>query len=151
MKINFKKTRCLTVLLGLIMLLSVVLASCVNLDKVPEVEPEDIPTVSLGGDASGDDEIPTEDGHTEAPKVVDVVNVEPYTVAISGTCEEGATIVVTGGKETVETTANGTYFIIETDLIYEKNLNYLKCYQHRLIYSLQIYPINHIVDLAYLN
>ncbi len=121
MNINLKRTRRLTALLGLLMLLSVVLASCVDLDEVPEVSPGDIPTASDISDNSGD-ELSTPDGCTEAPQVAKIVNIDPYTVAISGTCEEGAKIMVSGGKEYVETTANGTYFIIETELLYQKNL-----------------------------
>ncbi len=122
MKVNFKTTRRITMLLGLLMLLAVTLAACVNLEEVPEVAPGDLPTTSGAIGDNSNEEIPTPEGHTEAPKVVDIVNIDPYTVAISGTCEEGATISVAGGKETVETTANGTYFIIETELKYQLNL-----------------------------
>lgn len=123
MKINVKRIRRTALLLGVLMLLSVVFAACANLDNVPEVNPNEI--LGDNSDCAGDestDELVTPEGATDAPVVADVVNIAPYTVAISGTCEAGATIRVTGGETEVETVANGGYFIIETDLIHQNNL-----------------------------
>lgn len=123
MKINVKKIRRMAMLLGLLMMLSVVLAACVNLDEVSEVDRDDVlGDTSFADDNSSEVELSTPEGATDAPVVTDIVNIAPYTVAISGTCEDGATIRVTGGEEDVETVANGGYFIIEADLIYQNNL-----------------------------
>ncbi len=123
MKINVKKIRRMALMLSLLMVFTVVLAACPNLDEVPEVDPEDVLGDTSGlGNESSDVELITPDGATDAPVVTDIVNIAPYTVAISGTCEAGATIRVSGGEEDVETVANGTYFIIEADLLYKKNL-----------------------------
>ena len=123
MKINVIKIRRTALLLALLMLLSVALAACVNLDEVPEVNPKEaLGTTSGATGETSEDELITPDGATDAPVVSTIVNITPSTVALSGTCEAGATIRVSGGKEDVETTANGTYFIIETELTYQKNL-----------------------------
>lgn len=122
MKINVKNTRRVAFLLGLLMLLSTVLAACVNLDEVPEVDPGEIlGDTSIGESIATEDEIPTPEGATAAPVNVKVVNVTPSTVAISGNCEPNAVIRVTGGAKEVETVANGNYFVIQVDILYAVN------------------------------
>ncbi len=121
--INVRKIRRMAMLLALLMMMSTLLAACVNLDEIPEIDPNDILGDTSFGDAvATEDEIPTPEGATAAPVNVSVINVAPYTVAISGNCEKGATIRVEGGAEPVETIANGEYFIIQTDIIYADNL-----------------------------
>ncbi len=108
-------------LMLLVLLLSVILAACVNTNDGIDIidnmsldlsKEESVADVSV-------DEISTPDGYTEAPVVKQVVNIAPSTVAICGECEENAVIFVSGGVEDVSTTANGTYFVIEVDLKYE--------------------------------
>lgn len=122
MKLNVKKTRHITLVLGLLMMLAVVLAGCVNLEDVPEI---------IGGSYAAeaseevshdesDVNISAVEGQTEAPVITDVVNIGPTKVAIYGTCAENATIRVTGGVEDAETQAHGTYYIIEVD-IFDRN------------------------------
>lgn len=118
MNINVMKIRRIAILLGLVMMLAVVCASCVNLDDVAEVNPREA-LEDESGDASdtGDDEIVVPDGATNPPQNIEMVNTAPLTVAISGTCEKDAIIRVKnkiGGIET-ETRANGEYFIIKVD------------------------------------
>lgn len=121
------KTNRIALLLCMVMMLSVVLAACVNTDNVEDIMDASIVdnNVSDTGDVSGDESIPTEEGHTEAPKVVKTVHLDIDTVAISGTCENGSTIRVEGGVEDVETVANGEYFIIQVDLARKQNLLYI--------------------------
>ncbi|MBR6562437.1 MAG: hypothetical protein IKK70_00685 [Clostridia bacterium] len=117
MKVNAKKTRRLAVLLGLVMMLSVVLAACVNTDNVPEILDSSREIVSGGEIVSESSEVlETPEGATEAPVVAGVVNIEPTKVAVYGTCEENATIRVTGGETDVEIKAHGTYFVAEVDI-----------------------------------
>lgn len=117
MKVNLNKTRRVAMLLGLIMVLGVLLAACVNTEDVPEI----LDQSNLGGESSvyvetSEDDISTPEGYTEAPVVSNVVNIEPTKVAVYGTCEENATIRVSGGIEDSETLAHGTYYIIEVDI-----------------------------------
>ncbi len=124
MKINLKNTRRMTILLAMLMLLSVVLASCVNTDNVPEV----IGTSFEPGETSHEEEdtsveeVSTPEGYTAIPVVKDIVNITPTKIAVSGTCEEGATVYISGGAEDVSTKSKDGYFIIETDILYENNL-----------------------------
>lgn len=119
---NVKKTRRVFLMLGLVMMLSVVLAACVNTENVSEIIDsefsEDPETSEIIDDTS---EIETPDGYTPAPKNVTAVNISPDTVAVSGTCEVGATITVTGGVEEVTAVSRDGYFIAEVQLPYEKN------------------------------
>lgn len=117
MNINVKKFRRIAILLGLVMMLAVVCASCVNLDEVEEVNPRD----TLSNDSAevsdtSDEEISVPEGTTKPPVIDKVVYTSPQTVAISGSCEESAIIRVTGGLAPAETIAHGTYFIIKVDL-----------------------------------
>ena len=117
MNINVKKIRRMALLLGLVMMLAVVCASCVNLDNVDEVNPKS----ALGDDSDvnidvSDESIVVPEGATNPPEISKVVSITPDTIAISGTCAENAAITVTGGKEDAHTVANGEYFIIKVDL-----------------------------------
>ncbi len=123
MKINVNKIRRMAFLLGLVMLLSVVCASCVNLDDVAEVNPRS----ALENDSDdnvdvSDDKIEIPEGATNVPEIAKVINTAPYSVAVSGTCESGSVIRVTGGKANVETVANGEYFIVKVDLSSKNDL-----------------------------
>ncbi|MBO5870467.1 MAG: hypothetical protein J6Q89_06930 [Clostridia bacterium] len=118
MKFNVNKTRRIALIIGLIMMLTVVLAACVNTENVPEIldaERIENNASEVIVDTSNDD-VSTEDGHTEQPSVAGVVNIKPTTVAVYGTCEENATVRVKGGVEDAETVAHGGYYIIEVDI-----------------------------------
>ncbi len=118
MKVNFSSARRIALLLSLVMMLAAVLAACVDTDSVSEI----IDSGRISNESSetestvSEDEIPTEEGHSDAPAIAGVVNIEPTKVAIYGTCEENAVIRVTGGIEDAETTAHGTYYIVEVDI-----------------------------------
>jgi len=118
MKVNFKSARRIALIIGLVMMLSAVLAACANTENVPEIldtgriDEE----VSENNGNESEESIPTEEGHTDAPSIAGIVNIEPTKVAVYGTCEDGATIRAKGGKEDSETTAHGGYFIIEVDI-----------------------------------
>ncbi len=61
----------------------------------------------------------TEEGYTECPVVTNVINTEPYSVIVAGSCEAGANvkIVNVADEEEVYTTDSiGNYFIIEITL-----------------------------------
>ena len=117
MKVNSKKTRRVAILLGLIMMLAVVLASCVNTDNVPEILDTERPKNEESAIVDTSSEVvETPEGYTDAPVVSGVVNIEPTKVAVYGTCVENATIRVTGGEETAVTKAHGTYYIVEVDI-----------------------------------
>ena len=100
------------------MMLTAVLAACANTENVPEILDSgriNDEESNNGGDES-QESIPTEEGHTDAPSIAGVVNIEPTRVAVYGTCEDGATIRATGGETDAETTAHGGYYIIEVDI-----------------------------------
>ncbi len=124
MKINANKIRRIAMMLGLVMMLAVVLSACVNTDDVPEIMDTSFveDTSEVMDDTSEERDLTTEPGHTDAPIVTNVVNITPNTVAISGTCEEGAVIRVKGGEEEVTTNSRDGYFVIETKLLYKNNL-----------------------------
>ncbi len=124
MKINAKMIRRVAMMLGLVMMMAVVLSACVNTDDVPEIMDTSFvnQTSDVDTDVSEDRDLSTEPGHTDAPVVTDVINITPDTVAISGTCEEGAVIRVTGGAEEVITASTDGYFVIKVDLPYKNNL-----------------------------
>lgn len=117
MKVNVKKTRRITLLIGLVMILSVVLAACVDTTSVPDILDESrIQETSSTVVEVSDDEISTPEGYTEAPVISGAVNIEPTKIAVYGTCEENATIRVTGGETEAETVAHGNYYVIEVDI-----------------------------------
>ncbi len=126
MKINLLKMRRMAIILGLLMMLSVTLAACVNTDDVGEILDTGEILAEVSDDDTSEDDLPCEEGQTKAPYVTDIVHVETMKVAIYGECEENAKIrcEVPGGK-VVETVANGDYYIIEVDLVYEGEINLL--------------------------
>ena len=48
---------------------------------------------------------------TARPKVSSKINTEPDYIAIAGSCEKNARIIVRGGEHDVEFNADGTYFL----------------------------------------
>ncbi len=127
MKINLQTLRSRAIILGLLMLLSVTLAACVNTDDVEEI----LDTGEIGADISDvvsvEDDLPCAEGQTKAPSVSKIIHVETMKVAIFGECEKDATIkCTTPGDKVYETKANGTYYILEVDLVYETENNILK-------------------------
>ncbi len=114
---NLKRTRSISMIIGLVMLLAVMLGACVDtssVDGVLDTSRFDEESSQYIEDVSED--LSTPEGCTDAPNVAGVVNLKPTTVAVYGTCEENATIRVTGGAEDAETTAHGTYYIIEVEI-----------------------------------
>ena len=76
MKVNVKKTRRITLLIGLVMILSVVLAACVDTTSVPDILDESrIQETSSTVVEVSDDEISTPEGYTEAPVISGAVNI----------------------------------------------------------------------------
>ncbi|MBO4452567.1 MAG: hypothetical protein J5793_01400 [Clostridia bacterium] len=108
----------------LVMLLGVtVMTSCVSLSGFEDLEPRDFDLSDESEESREEsDEIPTPDGYTAAPTVIDIINISPYSIAVFGSCEEGATVRIKGAAEDVETTANGTYYIINAELSRSKML-----------------------------
>ena len=118
---NVKRTRSITMLLGLVMLLGVMLGACVNTSDIPELfDNSHFEENSSEYIDESEEELSTPEGCTDAPVVAGVVNIKPTTVAVYGTCEENAVIRATGGKEDAETNAHGGYFIIEVE-IWDRN------------------------------
>lgn len=115
------RTRSITLLLGLVMLLAVVLGACVDTSQVDAwLEQSRMSEESSQHVEESETELSTPEGCTDAPVVKGVVNIEPTVVAVYGTCEENAVIRVSGGKEDAETKAHGTYFIAEVK-IWDRN------------------------------
>ncbi len=123
MKFNVRKSRRVAILLGLVMMLTVVLASCVDLSDVPDFYNDPSFNIEESEEVSvenSDEEISVGENQTPAPTVAGIVNIEPTKVAVYGTCVENANIRVEGGVEVATTQAHGTYYIVEVD-IYDRN------------------------------
>lgn len=119
MKLNVSKIRKVAILLGLVMMFSAVLASCVDLSEVPDFYNDPSFNLEESQEVSkeeSDDDFSVDANTTEVPVVSGIVNIKPTTVAIYGTCEENATIFVNGGLEEATTKAHGTYYVIEVDI-----------------------------------
>lgn len=117
---KFKLVRAL-VLLMVVLVTSTVFAACVDTNQGEDII--DNMSVDLSKEESivdvSDEEISTPEGHTDAPKVSKVINVSPSVVAIFGSCEEGATVKISGGEEEVSVQARGSYFIASVELRFE--------------------------------
>ncbi|MBR6783250.1 MAG: hypothetical protein IKM32_01010 [Clostridia bacterium] len=118
---NLKTTRRVSLLIGLVMVFGVLLAACVDTSSVEDaLDTSKMKTESSEYVEQSEIELSTPEGCTDAPVVSGAVNIKPTTVAVYGTCEENATIRVSGGKEDAETTAHGTYYIVEVE-IWDRN------------------------------
>ncbi len=118
MNMNVKKFRSVVILLALVMMLSVVMTACVNTENVPEIMDTSFvenESVDIGDDSEEVDLTP-DAGQSEAPVVSNVVHIAPTTVAVSGTCEVGATVRVTTTDATFETLSRDGYYVIEVEL-----------------------------------
>ena len=103
------------------MVFGVLLAACVDTSSVEDaLDTSKMKTESSEYVEQSEIELSTPEGCTDAPVVSGAVNIKPTTVAVYGTCEENATIRVSGGKEDAETTAHGTYYIVEVE-IWDRN------------------------------
>lgn len=124
MNTNVKKIRRVPLMLGLLMLLAVVLASCVNVDNIDEIidNSRELFTESSAVIEESKIDISTPEGYTETPVVKSIVNITPNRIAVAGTCEAGAVVTVKGAVNEVSTTAIGDYFVIEAELPYKNNL-----------------------------
>ncbi len=126
MKINLQKMRSRAIILGLLMMLSVTLAACVNTDSVGEILDTGDIIADVSDDNVSEEDLPCAEGQTKAPSVTDIVHLETMKVAIYGECETGATVkCVAPGDKVYETKAHGTYYILEVDLVYESGINLL--------------------------
>lgn len=107
-------------LIAIVALLAIIagsLASCVadvviDLDKVQEISKEEVSDDTSKGYAEPENK----DGHAKAPAITEVINITASRICIAGTCEEGATVTIYGGKEDVEVYSDNGYFIVETEL-----------------------------------
>lgn len=103
---NVKTIRRIFLMLGLVMMLATVLGACVNTEDVSEIMDTKFSRDPEVSEDIGDD--------TEFP--FSVVNITPSTVAISGSCSEGAKISVSNGEKTFSTDSLNGYFIIKAEL-----------------------------------
>lgn len=111
---NFRKALALLLVVSAL----VCLAACGEDTSVDILD--DVPDIGASKDESNvvseEDPLPAE-GQTAMPVAVQVFNSTQTTVAILGTCEEGATVtasIVGGSKSTVN--ANGKIFALEIDV-----------------------------------
>ncbi len=124
MKNNVKTIRRIAMMLGLIMMLAVVFSACVNLDEVEEMMDN---SLDLGGDIEEGDTSDVKDltpgeNQSIAPTVTDIVYMNPTTIAITGTCEDGSVIEVSCGDSVSTTNSKDGYFVIEFKLPSDTNL-----------------------------
>ncbi len=124
MKINVKKIRRIAMMLGLIMMLAVVFSACVNLDEVEEIMDN---SINFGEGIGNEDTSDVKDltpgeNQSIAPTVTGIVYMDPLTIAITGTCEEGSVIEVTCAGSSATTNSKDGYFVIEFELPSDTNL-----------------------------
>ena len=53
----------------------------------------------------------------DTPEIRDIVNITPDTIFVTGLCQEGATVTITGGTEDVVVESLNGYFVAEVGLI----------------------------------
>ena len=106
------KYGCLT--LVIIIVAALLLVACAPdgnissfLDSIPEL------TSREESQAVSEEEIPVAEGQAHAPKIVDIVHIEPKRVIIAGTCDEGCTVTVSDGSRDVSAGSLNGYFILE--------------------------------------
>ncbi len=118
MKTNVRKSCRIILMLALVMMLTVVMAACIDTDKVPEVDSEfeSRADIEVGGDTSEEEIPPAAEGQTEHPTVEEPVHISPMTVAVYGTCEENAVVRVKCEDVTVEVNSRNGYYIASIDL-----------------------------------
>ncbi len=118
MKNNVKKSCRIVLMLALVMMLSVVLAACIDTDKVPEVDAElaDRDTDTAIGGTSEEEVPPPAEGQSNHPTVEEPVHISPMVVAVYGTCDEGAIIRVKCEDKVVTVNSRNGYYIAEVEL-----------------------------------
>ena len=98
---------------ALLLAVCAVFAACSNVSGITELDPEQF---NLGGSSAvieeSSQDVPTPDGYTEAPTVVQAVNITPNTVAVFGHCEPGSVIRIKGNGSESETESYGDYYVI---------------------------------------
>lgn len=101
----------------LLALTALTITSCVS---IPPLDIESFPDLNNSKEVSeaptSQIEESTEPGFTERPKYTQIVNVTADRVVIAGTCEDGAVVTITKGKEPVSVQSVGGYFITEVTL-----------------------------------
>lgn len=118
MKNNVKKSCRIVLMLALVMMLSVVLAACIDTDKVPEVDAEfaERDTDAVIDDNSQEEVPPPAEGQSNHPTVEEPVHISPMVVAVYGTCDEGAVIRVKCEDKVVTVNSRNGYYIAEVEL-----------------------------------
>ncbi|PKM62496.1 MAG: hypothetical protein CVU97_04985 [Firmicutes bacterium HGW-Firmicutes-21] len=115
-----RKNHMTTVLILLILVsaLTVILASCDTGFSGNDFT-NSIPNLTSKDESSADtvsEQYTPPEGYTDRPIVMDIKNVAPDTVVISGKCEEGAKVTIEGGKQNVTVGSRNGYFIAEITL-----------------------------------
>lgn len=118
MKNNVKKSCRIVMMLALVMMLSVVLAACIDTDKIPEVDADlaDRDTNATIDDTSDEEVPPPAEGQSNHPTVEEPVHISPMVVAVYGTCDEGAVIRVKCEDKVVTVNSRNGYYIAEVEL-----------------------------------
>lgn len=110
-----KKSAAALAILALVTLLSGLLGACVPAYEAGD--PSYAPVTSdVSVETSGPQEESTPAGLTAMPKIEDIVNITPDTVVISGTCENGAVVTISGSKGDVTVNSRNGYFIAQFTL-----------------------------------
>ena len=101
----------------LLALTALSITSCVD---IPPLDIESFPELNNSKEVSeapvSQPEESTQAGFTERPNYTQIVNVTADRVVIAGTCEEGAVVKITKGKEPVDVISVGGYYITEVTL-----------------------------------
>jgi hypothetical protein len=118
MKNNVKKSSRIVLMLALVMMLTVVLAACIDTDKVPEVDAElaERDTEAIVGGTSEDEVPPPAEGQSNHPTVEEPVHISPMVVAVYGTCDEGAVIRIKCEDKVETVNSRNGYYIARIEL-----------------------------------
>ncbi|HJA58492.1 MAG TPA: hypothetical protein H9665_02560 [Firmicutes bacterium] len=108
----------LAVLLALLTITTAVLLAACDTGTLDE---DSMPTIHVESEdeSSGDESSAsqTQPGYADTPEIRDIVNITPDTIFVTGLCQEGATVTITGGTEDVVVESLNGYFVAEVGLI----------------------------------
>ncbi len=108
----------LAVLLALLTITTAVLLAACDTGTLNE---DSTPTIRIESDDESADDTSsrseTKPGYADTPEICDIVNITPDTIFVTGLCQDGATVTISGGTEDVVVESLNGYFVAEIGLI----------------------------------
>ena len=104
----------LAVLLALLTITTAVLLAACDTGTLNE---DSTPTIRIESDDESADDTSsrseTKPGYADTPEICDIVNITPDTIFVTGLCQDGATVTISGGTEDVVVESLKGYFVAE--------------------------------------